>query len=160
MSNRSYFRKMYVPAAMDKLLRAFGACDGCCGVAFEDCTHEAATAMNSEQGATEHHEPPLLSTRYRKNQVVQRCSLHVLDDEQRSWPITYEVRVSSGQRHRHFTGGWAALCKGNGFCTGDKLAITIATCVDGKGDERGVTGGRGKGVEIQVRRVVQDRPEE
>ena len=78
--------------------------------------------------------------------------LYVKDDEERLWPVTYEVRVSSGQRHRRFTNGWAALCRGNGFGAGDKLAVTITRCADGD-CEGGV--GSGRGVGILIRRVHQ-----
>ena len=149
ISNRSYFRKIHIPAAMDKLLRALCACKSCRGV-VEAWKQETAAATSSEE--TEQHEPPLLSTRYRRNQVVQRCALLIKDGEHRSWPVTYEVRVSSGQKHRRFTNGWAALCRGNGFGTGDKLAITIMTCADSDGE-----GGEGsdKGAGILIRRVYQ-----
>jgi hypothetical protein len=100
----------------------------------------------------EQHEPPLLSARYRRNQVVQRCALYLKDEQHRSWPVMYEVRLSSGQRHRRFTKGWAALCRGNGFGTGDKLAITIATCADCDGEGRE---GSDRGAGILIRRVYQ-----
>lgn len=90
--------------------------------------------------------------------MVQRCALLLKDDEHRSWPVTYEVRVSSGQRHRRFTNGWAALCKGNGFSTGDKITVTITTCADSDG-EGGV--GSDRAVGSMIRRVdQQDIPEE
>ena len=158
MSNRSYFRKMQIPAAMDKLLRAICARESCRGVveawkqesASTTSKQETAAATSSEE--TEQHEPPLLSTCYRRNQVVQRCALLLNDDEHRSWPVTYEVRLTSGQRHRRFTNGWAALCKGNGFGTGDKLAITVMARgdIDGEGGE-----GSDRGVGILIRRVDQ-----
>ena len=176
MSNRSYFRKMHIPAAMDKPLRAICACESCRGVveawkqesasttskqetapttskqetASTTSKQETAAATSSEE--TEQHEPPLLSTCYRRNQVVQRCALLLNDDEHRSWPVTYEVRLTSGQRHRRFTNGWAALCKGNGFGTGDKLAITVMARgdIDGEGGE-----GSDRGVGILIRRVDQ-----
>ena len=167
ISNRSYFRKIHIPAAMDKLLRALCACKSCRGVveawkqetASTTSKQETASTKSKQESAsttssekTEQHEPPLLSTRYRRNQVVQRCALLIKDGEHRSWPVTYEVRVSSGQKHRRFTNGWAALCKGNGFGTGDKLAITVMArgYIDGEG---GV--GSGRGVGILIRRVYQ-----
>jgi len=176
MSNRSYFRKIHIPAAMDKLLRALCACKSCRGVveawkqetasttskqetASTKSKQETASTTSKQESASttssekpEQHEPPLLSTRYRRNQVVQRCALLIKDGEHRSWPVTYEVRVSSGQKHRRFTNGWAALCRGNGFGTGDKLAITIMTCADTDGE-----GGEGsdKGAGILIRRVSQ-----
>ena len=167
ISNRSYFRKIHIPAAMDKLLRALCACKSCRGVveawkqetASTTSKQETASTKSKQESAsttssekTEQHEPPLLSTRYRRNQVVQRCALLIKDGEHRSWPVTYEVRVSSGQKHRRFTNGWAALCRGNGFGTGDKLAITIMTCADSDGE-----GGEGsdKGAGILIRRVYQ-----
>ena len=176
MSNRSYFRKIHIPAAMDKLLRALCACKSCRGVveawkqetasttskqetasttskqetASTTSKQETAAATSSEE--TEQHEPPLLSTCYRRNQVVQICALLLNDDEHRSWPVMYEVRLTSGQRHRRFTNGWAALCKGNGFGTGDKLAITVTARGDGDG-EGGE--GRDRGVGILIRRVDQ-----
>jgi len=97
-------------------------------------------------------EPLFLSARYKKNQLVQRCALYVKDDIERSWPVIYEVRISSGQRHRRFTNGWAALCRGNGFGTGDKLEITITTCADSDGEEGE---GSDRGVGILIRRVDQ-----
>ena len=143
---------------MDKLLRALCACESCRGVveawkqetASTTSKQETAAATSSEE--TEQHEPPLLSTCYRRNQVVQRCALLLNDDEHRSWPVTYEVRLTSGQRHRRFTNGWAALCKGNGFGTWDKLAITVTARGDGGGE-----GGMGsdRGVGILIRRVYQ-----
>ena len=146
---------MHVPAAMEKVLQAFGACESCRGE-VEACKQETASTTSSE--VTEQHETPLLSTCYRKNQVVQRCALHLKDDAHRSWPVTYEVRVSSGQKHRRFTNGWAALCRGNGFNTGDKVAITITACGDCDGQ---VGVGSGRGVGILIRRVdQQDIPEE
>jgi hypothetical protein len=149
MSNRSYFRKMHVPVAMDKLLRALCACESCCGV-VEAWKQEKVSTTSSEE--KEQHEPPLLSARYRRNQVVQRCALYLKDEQHRSWPVMYEVRLSSGQRHRRFTKGWAALCRGNGFGTGDKLAITIATCADCDGEGRE---GSDRGAGILIRRVYQ-----
>lgn len=119
ISNRAYLRKMHVPAAMGKHLKACCACRKC-GAEFL-----AAGALNKASNQSEQEPPLSLSARYDKNHVVQRCALHVQDDEGRSWPVTYEVRVSSGQRHRRFTSGWAALCRCNGFGTGDKLALTI-----------------------------------
>ena len=161
MSNRSYFRKMHIPAAMDKLLRALFACEGCHGVVEAACKQEPASRLSkqeiasstaSSEGTDQHDEPPLLPTYYRRNQVLQRCALYLKDDEHRSWPVTYEVRLTSGQRHRRFTNGWAALCKGNGFGMGDKLAISITACINGDG-EGGV--GSGRGVGILIRRVDQ-----
>jgi hypothetical protein len=152
---------------MDKLLRAICACESCRGVveawkqetasttskqetASTTSKQETAAATSSEE--TEQHEPPLLSTCYRRNQVVQICALLLNDDEHRSWPVMYEVRLTSGQRHRRFTNGWAALCKGNGFGTGDKLAITVMA----RGDIDGEGGvGSGRGVGILIRRVDQ-----
>ena len=161
---------------MDKLLRALCACESCRGVveawkqetasttskqetasttskqetASTTSKQETAAATSSEE--TEQHEPPLLSTCYRRNQVVQICALLLNDDEHRSWPVMYEVRLTSGQRHRRFTNGWAALCKGNGFGTGDKLAITVMA----RGDIDGEGGvGSGRGVGILIRRVDQ-----
>ena len=83
---------------------------------------------------------------------MQRCALLLKDGEHRSWPVMYEVRLTSGQKHRRFTNGWAALCKGNGFGTGDKLAITVTARGDGDG-EGGE--GRDRGVGILIRRVDQ-----
>ena len=122
ISNRAYLRKMNVPVAMDKLIRARYTCKGS-GVGGEkmDVFISRGTAHQ-----------PLLSTRYKRNHVVQRWALHVKDDEHRSWPVTYEVRVSSGQKHRRLTNGWAAFCRGNGFGTGDKLTLAI-TCADEQG---------------------------
>ena len=118
ISNRAYLRKMHVPAAMGKQIKARCACKGC-GAEF------AAGAMNKVSNQTSIQEPLSLSARYTSNHVAQRCVLLVEDDKGRSWPVTFEVRVSSGQRHRRLTNGWAALCKCNGFSTGDKLALTI-----------------------------------
>ena len=137
---------MHVPAAIDKLLQVRYACEGL----VEEC---APDGMNKSSGAQSAQEPLFLSARYKKNHLVQKCALHVKDDEERLWPVTYEVRISSGQRHRRFTNGWAALCKGNGFGTGDNLAITITTCGDGDG-EGGM--GAGRGVGILIRRVDQE----
>jgi hypothetical protein len=76
--------------------------------------------------------------------------MYLKDEQHRSWPVTYEVRLSSGQSHRRFTNGWAALCRGNGFCTGDKLAITVTA----RGNDDGQGGvGSGRGVGILIRSV-------
>lgn len=147
MSNPSYFRKMHIPVATGKLLRALRACEICCG-AVAVCKQDTASTKSSEE--IEQQEPPLLSARYKRNQVVQRCALYLKDEQHRSWPVTYEVRLSSGQRHRRFTNGWAALCRGNGFSAWDKVAITVTACGDGEG---GV--GSGRGVGILIRRVDQ-----
>jgi hypothetical protein len=150
---------MHIPAAMDKLLRSLCACEGGSGVVGA-CKRETASTTSKQETAsssasseeTKQDETPLLPTYYRRNHVVQRCALLLKDGEHRAWPITYEVHVSSGQKHRRFTNGWAALCKGNGFGTGDKLAITVTTCADSDG-EGGVRSGRGVG--ILIRRVDQ-----
>ena len=125
ISNRAYLRKMHVSAAMGKQLKACCACKGC-GAQL------AAGAMNKPSNQSV-QEPLSLPARYKKNHVAQRCALHVEDDKGRSWPVTYEVRVSSGQLHRRLTNGWAALCKCNGFGTGDKLALTITGACEVQG---------------------------
>lgn len=145
IDNRTYLRKMHVPAAMAKLLQVCFACEGL----VEECAPDGMSKSSGQSAP----EPLFLSARYKKNQLVQQCALHVKDDEERLWPVTYEVRISSGQRHRSFTKGWAALCKGNGFGTGDKFAITITTCEDRDG-ERGM--GAGRSFAILIRRVDQE----
>ena len=144
ITNRTYLRKMHVPVAMDKLLQVCCACKG--------CVEESAPCGIKKLFAQSVQEPLFLSARYKKNHLEQNCVLYVKDDEERLWPVTYEVRVSSGQRHRRFTNGWAALCRGNGFGAGDKLAVTITRCADGD-CEGGV--GSGRGVGILIRRVHQ-----
>jgi len=156
ISNPSYFRKMHIPAAMGKLLRALRACEVCCG-AVAVCKQDTAASKSSEE--IEQQEPPLLSARYGRNQVVQRCALYLKDEQHRSWPVTYEVRLSSGQRHRRFTNGWAALCRGNGFGTGDKLAITVTARGNGDG-QGGVGSGRGVGILIRSMEQQEIIPDE
>jgi B3 DNA binding domain len=110
---------MHVPAKMDKLLRVHCHCGKCRANA------EQGKAHLTKETKTKPKVSHLLPTRYRKNFVVRRCELHIKDDERKSWPVTYEVLVSSGQRHHRFTKGWTAFCRAHNMGIGDEVALTV-----------------------------------
>ena len=99
ISNRSYLRKMHVPSQMDKLLRVHCLCGKCQANTEQEKTRRTKETM-PDPGVSH-----LLPMRYRKNYVVRRCDLNIKDDERKLWPVTYEVLISSGQRHHRFTKG-------------------------------------------------------
>ena len=125
ISNQSYLQKMHVPAKMDKLLRVHCLCRKCGANIAQEQAHRTKETKTNQKIS------PLLSTRYRKNYVVRRCDMHIKDEERKSWPVTYEVLVSSGQRHHRFTKGWSAFCRAHDMAVGDKIELAVKY-VDGE----------------------------